>query len=262
VGGGLVFPIIEVGTVKRSGHRTKLVWVIIFPLLILPLAVQPAWAAPTELFFSEYVEGSSNNKALEIFNGTGSYINLAAGNYTIEIYFNGNSTPATTINLTGTVASGDVYVVADNDANAAILSQADQTSAASFFNGDDAVVLKIGTTTIDVIGQIGFDPGSQWGSGNLSTEDNTIRRKNTVEAGDPDGSDDFEPELTAEWDGFAEDTFDGLGSHDGPTAVTLSTFTAHPTSPQPTFFRWPWLALAGTVVAVGGVAAARRWLGR
>ena len=28
-------------------------------------------AAPTELFFSEYIEGSSNNKALEIYNGTG-----------------------------------------------------------------------------------------------------------------------------------------------------------------------------------------------
>ncbi len=30
-----------------------------------------AAAAPTELFFSEYVEGSSNNKALEVYNGTG-----------------------------------------------------------------------------------------------------------------------------------------------------------------------------------------------
>ena len=34
----------------------------------MPASAQP----PTELFFSEYVEGSGNNKALEIFNGTGS----------------------------------------------------------------------------------------------------------------------------------------------------------------------------------------------
>ena len=43
--------------------------------------LSPAAAAPTELFFSEYIEGSANNKALEIFNGTGAPINLAAGDY-------------------------------------------------------------------------------------------------------------------------------------------------------------------------------------
>ena len=31
----------------------------------------PVTAAPTELFISEYIEGTSNNKAIEIFNGTG-----------------------------------------------------------------------------------------------------------------------------------------------------------------------------------------------
>ncbi len=35
-------------------------------------AQQVTAAAPTELFFSEYIEGSSYNKALEIYNGTGS----------------------------------------------------------------------------------------------------------------------------------------------------------------------------------------------
>ena len=39
--------------------------------LLLSLAPFNAQAAPTELFFSEYIEGSSNNKALEIYNGTG-----------------------------------------------------------------------------------------------------------------------------------------------------------------------------------------------
>ena len=43
--------------------------------------VAPASAAPTELFFSEYIEGSSNNKAVEIYNGTGAPIDLAAGGY-------------------------------------------------------------------------------------------------------------------------------------------------------------------------------------
>ncbi|HSE98588.1 MAG TPA: hypothetical protein VLD57_10015, partial [Blastocatellia bacterium] len=64
---------------------------------------------------------------------------------------------------------------------------------------------------IDVIGQIGFDPGTEWGSGLTSTADNTLRRKASISAGDPNGSDPFDPSV--EWDGFATDTFDGLGSH-------------------------------------------------
>lgn len=75
------------------------------------------------------------------------------------------------------------YVVCDNDANAAMLAVADQTSTSSFFNGDDAVALIEDGIIRDIIGQIGFDPGSQWGTGLVSTADNTIRRKSTVTMG-------------------------------------------------------------------------------
>jgi predicted extracellular nuclease len=166
---------------------------------------------PTELFFSEYIEGSSNNKALEIYNGTGGAINLGTDGYNIQMHFNGNPVASLTINLTGSVANEDVYVVAQSSANATILAQADQTNGSGWFNGDDAVVLRKGTTVIDVIGQIGFDPGSEWGSGLLSTADNTLRRIDTVCAGDSDGSNVFDPSI--EWEGFATDTFGGLGSH-------------------------------------------------
>lgn len=168
-------------------------------------------AAPTELFFSEYIEGSSNNKALEIYNGTGAAVDLAAGGYNVQMFFNGSATSGLTVNLTGTAATGDVYVLAQSSASATILAQADQTNGAGWFNGDDAVVLRKGTTVIDVIGQIGFDPGTEWGSGDVSTADNTLRRLASVCAGDPDGSNAFDP--APEWDGFATDTFDGLGTH-------------------------------------------------
>ncbi len=98
----------------------------------------------TELFISEYVEGSSLNKAIEIYNGTGATVDLAAGDYRLEVYFNGSDDAGTAIPLTGTVADGDVYVVADDGADAAILAVTDQTTTASLFNGDDAVVLRIG----------------------------------------------------------------------------------------------------------------------
>ncbi|MHB0966837.1 MAG: ExeM/NucH family extracellular endonuclease [Bellilinea sp.] len=191
--------------------------VVIAALLVLGIALAvPGQAAvqaagPTELFFSEYIEGSSNNKALEIYNGTGAPINLAAGAYNVQMFFNGSASAGLTINLTGTVANGDVFVLANSGAVVDILVQADQTNGSGWFNGDDAVVLRKGTTIIDVIGQTGFDPGAEWGAGLVSTADNTLRRKASILAGDPNGSDAFDPSL--EWDGYATNTFDGLGSH-------------------------------------------------
>jgi predicted extracellular nuclease len=180
----------------------------------LSLGTAPAVAVSTELFFSEYIEGSSNNKALEIYNDTGAAVNLATGAYNVQFFFNGSSSPLRTISLTGAVAAGDVYVLAQASAAAAILAEADQTdTSTSWFNGDDAVVLRKGTTVVDSIGQVGFDPGSQWGTGDTSTENNTIRRKASVTAGDTVATDPFDP--SAEWIGFPQDTFNGIGYHPG-----------------------------------------------
>src|SRR5262245_18800241 len=118
--------------------------VAVTTVTVLGLGIGTASADPTDLFISEYVEGTSNNKALELYNGTGSPIDLAAGGYLVQMYFNGATTAGTTVTLTGTVASGDVFVLAQASAAAPILAQADQTSAASWYNGDDAVVLRKG----------------------------------------------------------------------------------------------------------------------
>ena len=187
--------------------------------------VAGAAQACSQLFFSEYVEGTSNNKALEIFNGTASAVSLSG--YKVELYSNGSPTPTTTANLSGSLAAGDVYVIANSAAVAAITDMADLISGVTNFNGDDAIALKYNDTIIDVIGQIGTDPGTQWGSGLTSTLDHTLRRKLTVSAGDANGSDAFDP--AAEWDGYAIDTFDGLGVHtascggDAAPAVTSTS---------------------------------------
>ena len=176
-------------------------------------------SAPTDVFFSEYIEGSSNNKALEIYNGTGSSIDLAAGSYSVKMYFNGNPSPGLTINLTGTVADGDVYVVAQASADPTILSQADQTNGAGWFNGDDVVVLTKSDVVIDSFGQIGVDPGSQWPGGG---QDDTLRRKADICGGDTDASNAFD--ASVEWDIFPQNTFDGLGAH----SASCSTSPAQP----------------------------------
>jgi hypothetical protein len=183
-------------------------------------AHKPANAAASELFISEYIEGSSFNKAIEIYNGTGSAVDLAAGLYTLELYSNGAATPNASLALLGTIADGDVYVLAHATADAAILAVADVTNSLVInFNGDDAVVLRKNGAVVDAFGQIGFDPGSEWIGGGT---DDTLRREVDVCAGDTNPNDAFD--ASVEWDVFAQNTFDGLGSHSancGGTPITL-----------------------------------------
>lgn len=174
-----------------------------------------AAALATDLFLSEYIEGSSFNKAIEIFNATGAVVDLSS--YTVELYSNGAAAPSQSVTLGGSLANNDVYVLAHASADPAILAVTDLTNSNVVnFNGDDAVVLRKSGAVVDVIGQVGFDPGAEWGG---VTADNTIRRKVDVCAGDTNASDAFNPAI--EWDSFALNTFDGLGSHTANCSVPV-----------------------------------------
>ena len=170
-----------------------------------------------DLYFSEYIEGSSNNKAVELFNESGNDVDLSE--YTIEIYNNGANTPNHTINLNGTLADGHTYVIAYGSASQAILDAADYTTNALSFNGDDAIVLKHNGNIIDVIGQVGVDPGSSWSNNGVSTKNMTLRRKPHIHQGDTDATDSFDPSI--EWDAYPQDTFDGLGNHECIYTLTV-----------------------------------------
>ena len=189
----------------------------LIPLLIL-LVPSLASAQASTLFLSEYVEGSSNNKAVEIYNGTGASVDLAAGMYELQFFFNGSSSAGTTIALTGTVADGDVHVVADDGASAGILTVTDQQSTSGFFSGDDAVVLLENGTVIDSIGVVGTDPGSEWSGGGIGTQNETLQRMATICEGDTNTGDAFDP--STEWNGFAQNEISGLGSHTAMCAPT------------------------------------------
>lgn len=204
----------------------------------------------TDVFFSEYVEGSSFNKALEIYNATGATVDLTTGNYVIERYNNGSPTATGSVALAGSVADGAVFVIAHPSADPLILAVADQQSSEISYNGNDAVVLKHNGVIIDVIGQVGFDPGLEWGSGNISTQDNTIRRLSSVTIGDTNPSDAFDP--TLEWEGYPNNTFDGLGEHStdcaaGLTPIYAIQYTTDPSGASP---------LVGQVVTTTGVVYA------
>lgn len=150
----------------------------------------------TDLFISEYIEGSGNSKAIEIYNGTGASVVLS--NYTLRIYANGGVTPSSSIALNGTLAAGAVHVVAHSSASAAILAKAHQPTGSLTFNGDDAVTLAKGGSNIDVVGIIGSQtqPGAE----------RTLVRSSSV----TDGTTTY---TTGQWTKYPADTTTYLGAH-------------------------------------------------
>lgn len=152
------------------------------------------------VILSEYVEGSGNNKAIELYNGSDSSVDLSS--YEVRMYFNGSIFPGTTVSLTGTLAADGTHVLGDDDAGSSLSTRIDQISSASFFNGDDVVELYEGTNLVDSIGQIG-------GSTDFA-KDVTLVRKPEVTEGDADSSDAF---TLTEWTSYPIDTFTNAGSH-------------------------------------------------
>ena len=189
-------------------------------------ALPPGPAPCSNLFISEYIEGSSNNKALELYNPTIGIIDLST--YELRRYNNGATTPSSTLSLSGNLVPGEVFVIANSQSDPAILAQTDLTSGFCSFNGDDAVELydTVAMQVIDVIGVVGNDPGASWNVGTGATANNTLVRKATIDAG-----------ATA-WTGFgdqqydvlANDDFTNLGAHSNTSCTASVPLTAYPTA--------------------------------
>ncbi|HEX6196862.1 MAG TPA: lamin tail domain-containing protein, partial [Jiangellaceae bacterium] len=146
--------------------RSRFAVPVVLALLTVPLAAPAMAADPSTdgLVMTEYVEGTSFNKAIEIYNGTGATVNLEG--LELRLYSNGRSLadgPTATHAFTGELADGDVYVLTHpsfNDDEGFVLGgEVDATSGAVNFNGNDAVVL-VDTTSdevVDSFGQVGDD---------------------------------------------------------------------------------------------------------
>lgn len=165
----------------------------------------------SDLFFSEYLEGSSNNKYLEIYNGTGASVSL--NDYKIELYANGSATVTSSLTLSGTLTNGSTYVIGNSSGTIYTPNLTNATVMA--YNGDDAIALvKVSTGNfVDIIGRIGEDPGTAWVSGSYSTLDKTLVRKSSVSGGITTNPSSGFPTLTTEWDYYATDVVTYLGSH-------------------------------------------------
>lgn len=189
----------------------------------------------TDLIISEYVEGSGNNKYIELYNGTGS--NVALSNYQLQWFSNGSGTASNTLPLTGTLAPGATIVYAHNS-HTAYSGTVTTNNTVLQFNGDDTIALwKVSTGTyVDIFGNIGCDPGSAWIDGSHTTVNRTLVRKPHICTGvtvDPAHTGNTLagcpfPTLVSEWDLYLEDDVSNLGAHTmtcGPTA-TFNTATS------------------------------------
>jgi len=159
---------------------------------------------PTDLLISEYIEGSYNNKALEIYNGTGHPVTLT-NHYTLFVSFNGGALQ-TALALTGTIPPGHVHVIAHPNATGTITGVANQIDTHQqtiIWNGNDAIVLYHGDVVIDSMGQISNT--DYWG------QDVTLIRRGDITAGDTLSDDPFDP--VEEWIAYPKDAFNHLGSH-------------------------------------------------
>ena len=166
------------------------------------------------LLISEYIEGSSNNKAIELYNASGADIDLSE--YVVGLFSNGSATVGNTYNApSGTILpAGQTYVIANSSAESALLSKAQVTSNITYFNGDDAlaIITKASLDSgnyvfVDIFGKIGEDPGTNWGG---VTSEKTLRRKSLVTGGVTVNPSAFDP--LQEYDVFDRNVFDGLGT--------------------------------------------------
>ena len=155
----------------------------------------------TDLLFSEYIEGSSNNKALEISNATGASINLSI--YSIKKQTNGAGAWSTGLSLTGTLSNGSKFTIVNSAMASSCypISSANLSTAATemAFNGNDAVGLFKNGVLIDIIGTF------NGGTANFAA-DETIRRKATVTSPTTTFN------KTTQWDSYTSDTCNNLGS--------------------------------------------------
>ena len=215
-------------------------------------------AAPcTDLFISEYVEGSgTTNKYIEIYNPTASAIDLAAGIYSLRLYSNGAGTPSQFSNLSGTIGAYQTKVYKNGGSLYAGTATTDATVIN--FSGDDAVALAKNGTNIDIFGVIGDDPGTKWIFGSThSTLDKTLVRNAAVQVGidaNPTGTGSGAfTTLSTEWTEFAQDNVSNLGAHTcdcfvNLPVVTLATNLTAGTEAAST----PFTLTASTDVAVTG----------
>ncbi|WP_298420061.1 endonuclease [uncultured Kordia sp.] len=172
------------------------------------------------LYFSEYMEGSSFNKALEIANYTGATVDLndPANTYTLKISTNGSATwnSTYTFPVGAMITDGNVYVIGNTGLAVCTGVVDDSNDTITGFNGNDAIGLFKNDVLIDILGTLG--------DGTTYASNTTLVRKASIDS----------PNTTyteSEWDTFASNTCTDLGTHSQTLSVATvetETFSIYP----------------------------------
>jgi hypothetical protein len=227
--------------------------------VLLVLSVNAQITDCADLFFSEYVEGWSQNKAIEVYNPTPATIDLSA--YQIERYSNGatNSSAGGITTLTGLLMSGDAFVITSGETDTSstfgfidpiLFSMSDLAEPVGSYptplhmNGNDAMVLTKSGDIIDIIGKVGEDPASgAWTDdaasgftmGSWWTAQHTLIRKAAVRQGVSVNPSLFNPSL--EWDSLVIGSWNNLGAHTcdciGATVLNEANSVSYVVYPNP-----------------------------
>ena len=184
------------------------------------------------LFFSEYAEGSSNNKYLEIYNPTNASIDLSG--YAYPSCSNGCNVENVfdywnDFKQNASIPANGVYIIAHPSADPSILAIANETFN-YLSNGDDFFAIVQGDenthTVIDKIGEFGPDPGDGWNVAGVTngTVNRTLVRKSSVTQGNIDWTASAGTNANdSEWIVYAQDTWTYLGGAPG-TTLAISSF--------------------------------------
>lgn len=161
---------------------------------------------PTALIISEYSEGASFNKFLEITNISDKDIDLSA--YLLRIYTNGNESSTNQVQLSGTLAAGASKVYKNSKADATLPDGVEAEAIDDNvinFNGNDPMAIICNDEIADLLGEIGSS--ADFG------KDVTLRRLSTVTA--PTATYNSE-----EWETLGMDDLTGFGSHGEVEPIT------------------------------------------
>lgn len=194
----------------------------------------------SELFISEYIEGNSFNKAIEMYNNSGATIDLSG--YALWIIYNGgdwSEGESNAVILEGSLEHGDVFVICNSKAGNDILSVADSVgSQAVSFNGNDAIGLakKIDEEwiLIDLVGTEGEDNVTGWEVAGVSeaTMNHTLLRKTSVQTGNTNWTTSAGTNTgDSEWRVFGLDFIGNLGepTPDGSSETEILTMELYDT---------------------------------
>ncbi|KIA90720.1 endonuclease [Kaistella jeonii] len=200
---------------------------------LLPVTTLDSDVYAQDLMITKYLEGTSDNKALEITNKTGHPVNMSKYRLNIQYYSGTNYYSPAPFELEGTVANNETFVVLNPKSNFSCITN-DQARFVSdapqmTYDGSNYIELKYLTSTVESVGTYGVN--------NFSTLGNvSLYRLPSV--GQPTKTFDL-----SEWKTYPSDYCQNIGSL-AASNVNLNIENAYSIYPNP---------VIGNILSVKGV---------